>query len=288
MGHTSQPAPSLYPPTVHPHIRGAYSGGGHNPHPLAVHPHIRGAYQSWKLRILFGFGSSPHTWGIPAHPISRNQLLRFIPTYVGHTTIPMIRQRRTPVHPHIRGAYLDDMVACVSDYGSSPHTWGIRMRPVGSVPAPPVHPHIRGAYALAHRPDRGCPVHPHIRGAYGCQIRCKIAGLWFIPTYVGHTLIGSLGFPIVAVHPHIRGAYAMSWCSVVGGFGSSPHTWGIHWTAVRKMAGFSHFSYDFTRKSYFVQGLVFFGVIGAEAFPTHRRGRNQCLPGAHGGSVRNL
>lgn len=54
---------------------------------------------------------------------------------------------------------------------------------------------------------------------------------------------------------------------------SSPHTWGIricwlsarsqatvhphlrrayHWTAVRKMAGFSHFSYNFTRKSYFV------------------------------------
>jgi len=54
------------------------------------------------------------------------------------------------------------------------------------------------------------------------------------------------------------------------------------------MAGFSHFSYDFIRKSYFVQGLVFFGVIGAEAFPTHRRGRNQCLSGAHGGSVRNL
>jgi len=54
------------------------------------------------------------------------------------------------------------------------------------------------------------------------------------------------------------------------------------------MAGFSHFSYDFIRKSYFVQGLVFFGVIGAEASPTHRRGRNQCLPGAHGGSVRNL
>ena len=32
-----------------------------------------------------------------------------------------------------------------------------------------------------------------------------------------------------AVHPHIRGAYAMAWCSVVGGFGSSPHTWGIRY-----------------------------------------------------------
>lgn len=110
----------------------------------------------------------------------------------------------------------------------------------------------------------------------------------FIPTYVGHTYHICLFLSAITVHPHIRGAYRPQVGDSTETVGSSPHTWGIHWTAVRKMAGFSHFSYDFIRKSYFVQGLVFFGVIGAEASPTHRRGRNQCLPGAHGGSVRNL
>lgn len=110
----------------------------------------------------------------------------------------------------------------------------------------------------------------------------------FIPTYVGHTHVLHGIHSFTPVHPHIRGAYNQLCDPSPAYHGSSPHTWGIHWTAVRKIAGFSHFSYDFTQKSYFVQGLVFFGVIGAEASPTHRRGRNQCLPGAHGGSVRNL
>ena len=151
-----------------------------------------------------------------------------------------------------------------------------------------VHPHLRGAY-------RSTPT--HIPGTAGSSpptwgIRVHVQALCkkvrFIPTYVGHTRL-VLPAPFwVAVHPHLRGAYFRRLFPLVLWCGSSPPTWGIHWTAVRKMAGFSHFSYDFTQKSYFVQGLVFFGVIGAEAFPTHRRGRNQCLPGAHGGSVRNL
>ena len=175
-------------------------------------------------------------------------MTRFIPTYVGHTFKPAGQEAMDAVHPHIRGAYLLRFHIMAPRFGSSPHTWGIPLE---------------------------------------WSQRCFIQR--FIPTYVGHTC------PVPWAH--------------ISTFGSSPHTWGIrlkglmqksslsvhphirgayHWTAVRKMAGFSHFSYDFTRKSYFVQGLVFFGVIGAEAFPTHRRGRSQCLPGAHGGSVRNL
>lgn len=124
---------------------------------------------------------------------------------------------------------------------------------------------------------------PHTWGilSFCCKERRNVR---FIPTYVGHTVFIYLVFIHFAVHPHIRGAYDGLYCVHFNISGSSPHTWGIHWIAVRKMAGFSHFSYDFIRKSYFVQGLVFFGVIGAEAFPTHRRGRSQCLPESHGGS----
>ena len=195
-------------------------------------------------------------------------VMRFIPTYVGHTRRVSPAFTLYPVHPHIRGAYPETVSRCNK--------------------LPRFIPTYVGHTAWAVSPARSCAVHPHIRGAYrripsaetnsygssphtwGIQPRRTWNGLLyrFIPTYVGHTR--QLRFL----------------CS--SQTGSSPHTWGIHWTTVRKMAGFSHFSYDFTQKSYFVQGLVFFGVIGAEAFPTHRRGRNQCLPGAHGGSVRNL
>ena len=193
---------------------------------------------------------------------------RFIPTYVGHTSCPAPVCCRFAVHPHIRGAYPGGNHAFLRAFGSSPHTWGI-LNPFRRILAAHrfIPTYVGHTQAM---PGLFCwmPVHPHIRGAY---YRLRVEGDYFrrfIPTYVGHTLVTLSRLELYS--------------------GSSPHTWGIHWTAVRKMAGFSHFSYDFTRKSYFVQGLVFFGVIGAEASPTHRRGRNQCLPGAHGGSVRNL
>ena len=174
--------------------------------------------------------------------------MRFIPTYVGHTTISPTLTGRMPVHPHIRGAYGGEEA-----HGGQEHRF-----------IPTYVGHTTNTPATTH-PLAGSS--PHTWGIPRPSARLSPCAR-FIPTYVGHTPSALL----------IQ--FSLS--------GSSPHTWGIHWTAVRKMAGFSHFSYDFTQKSYFVQGLVFFGVIEAEASPTHRRGRSQCLPGAHGGSVRNL
>ena len=205
--------------------------------------------------------------GIPLSAPGGDLSKWFIPTYVGHTMYKLPKYMVQPVHPHIRGAYewLDNGNFCAD--GSSPHTWGIPV-PVSSWRTSnrfiPTYVGHTASQELGHRDMR------------------------FIPTYVGHTPKSLFFGRICTVHPHIRGAYRAAAQKLKLKIGSSPHTWGIHWTAVRKMAGFSHFSYDFIRKSYFVQGLVFFGVIGAEASPTHRRGRNQCLPGAHGGSVRNL
>ena len=207
---------------------------------------------------------------------------------MGHTPLPSRPSTPSVVHPHARGAYQLKWRFWTPYNGSSPPTWGIRCSTaptidisrfiptyVGHTPfanlilhVGAVHPHLRGAYAPGPSSySFGSGSSPHTWGIPGRgKAHERVAR--FIPTYVGHTPSGS--------RPETTAA------------GSSPHTWGIHWITVRKMAGFSHFSYDFIRKSYFVQGLVFFGVIGAEAFPTHRRGRSQCLPGAHGGSVRNL
>ena len=133
---------------------------------VAVHPHIRGAYFIMDEPIDFVDGSSPHTWGIrrayPAYPCIR----RFIPTYVGHTIMANIKKPTTrfiptyvghtpiaarlcylkAVHPHIRGAYMGDEQGKNLYYGSSPHTWGIRIVGCVVVLIVAVHPHIRGAY----------------------------------------------------------------------------------------------------------------------------------------------
>ena len=112
----------------------------------SVHPHIRGAYFRGTVCGTFRAGSSPHTWGIQAWPIPRSQLLRFIPTYVGHTISPVRCARRWTVHPHIRGAYALSGIAQVTDTRFIPtyvgHTPSARYQHCRLA----VHPHIRGAY----------------------------------------------------------------------------------------------------------------------------------------------
>ena len=85
VGHTAPPSGTLTASAVHPHIRGAYKPG----------------FIGWKPQN----GSSPHTWGIPQVQGERNQAVRFIPTYVGHTRRRSVRAWASAVHPHIRGAY---------------------------------------------------------------------------------------------------------------------------------------------------------------------------------------
>ena len=139
-------------------------------------------------------------------------------------------------------------MACWSAYGSSPHTWGIRVDFFGVagnarfIPTYVGHTHSSDVY----RPFRS--VHPHIRGAYSCcpPVVWVFPGssphTWgilkrlqqfrehrrFIPTYVGHTWACLLPSGRQPVHPHIRGAYSAFVTSFGFQHGSSPHTWGIH------------------------------------------------------------
>ena len=50
-----------------------------------VHPHLRGAYDSTSGKFTSISGSSPPTWGIHGVDAFGVVLVRFIPTYVGHT-----------------------------------------------------------------------------------------------------------------------------------------------------------------------------------------------------------
>ena len=182
--------------------------------------------------------------------------MRFIPTYVGHTSSPGPYQFHISVHPHLRGAYAALPRQQLIFPGSSPHTWGIqgqlmyfvrrfRFIPTyvghtwgndrAAIPLP-VHPHIRGAY----EGSRGVsPAHggssPHTWGIHH-DYRGNTGAYRFIPTYVGHTASSAGTENTITVHPHIRGAYRAIDKQQAGLDGSSPHTWGIRILAYLRRA----------------------------------------------------
>ena len=137
-------------------------------HILTVHPHIRGAYSLLRCHSSGGFGSSPHTWGILSGDGVRHVPRRFIPTYVGHTSLERQRFALCSVHPHIRGAYSTLFHVPAMGCGSSPHTWGIHYMPYLPILLYRFIPTYVGHTSIRPRRQRGSSVHPHIRGAYRC------------------------------------------------------------------------------------------------------------------------
>ena len=72
---------------------------------VAVHPHMRGEYDSVVGEQIGVLGSSPHAWGIRIYLRGLYGELRFIPTCVGNTSFQKASERRSSVHPHMRGEY---------------------------------------------------------------------------------------------------------------------------------------------------------------------------------------
>ena len=172
-----------------------------------VHPHIRGAYFAIASFCSLVIGSSPHTWGILALDVIQQGQGRFIPTYVGHTSLCTPATSAGSVHPHIRGAYHVDLWLQKDSFGSSPHTWGI---PIGEGFSQGIQRFI--PTYVGHTHGMQCPtspgtVHPHIRGAYE-RIRTKSS-----------VSNGS--------SPHTWGIRSRKCAPSQKPTGSSPHTWGI-------------------------------------------------------------
>ena len=247
MGHTSAGPPLGIWGTVHPHIRGAYpckksadfTAYGSSPHTWGIRP-ARCGGGLWP-------GSSPHTWGIQIYGMLFLIKLRFIPTYVGHTTAPELNGPTPTVHPHIRGAYRRGRYSEADSYGSSPHTWGIRAG--GTIPRPsggssphtwgiPAHPisrnqllrfiptYVGHTAACAMMLGSTFGSSPHTWGIRPPKHSVFVIQR-FIPTYVGHTVTHLYRDTLSSVHPHIRGAYRPSVGRSRNTDGSSPHTWGI-------------------------------------------------------------
>ena len=181
------------------------SGIGIPPRP--VHPHIRGAYEPPTTKDITEGGSSPHTWGIRLEEDPPGQGPRFIPTYVGHTAGDTLENFYNSVHPHIRRAYGQKSYSKTRNFGSSPHTWGIRCSTAPTIDISRFIPTYVGHTASGSSQPPPWPVHPHIRGAYDHFRPTALILDRFIPTYVGHTEREALRLQHIPVHPHIRGAY---------------------------------------------------------------------------------
>ena len=188
MGHTLGTTGKTSTSSVHPHIRGAYNSFKGTEWPKGgSSPHTWGIRTKKKRKKFLKNGSSPHTWGIHWDDSCLGCLIRFIPTYVGHTDNTDATNKLATVHPHIRGAYACQPGSCGNSGRFIPtyvgHTGGQADCDLRKA----VHPHIRGAYppsAIFTSWLSGSS--PHTWGIRWLDFHQSKKSR-FIPTYVGHT-----------------------------------------------------------------------------------------------------
>ena len=211
-----------------------------------VHPHARGADMTERIDELPQAGSSPRAWGrLPGHDL-RNSHRRFIPTRVGQTSHHHPRRRRSPVHPHARGADPGQDGLRPGGLGSSPRAWGRRLSGTNKQPMTRFIPTRVGQTSRLFQQRGSLAVHPHARGADNAPWLWQQAGsgssprAWgrlghpgrgapkgrFIPTRVGQTRQRPGGVEQRPVHPHARGADFAAVGGALQVFGSSPRAWG--------------------------------------------------------------
>ncbi len=192
-------------------------------------------------------GSPPRAWGLPRGRGEGRARERFTPTCVGTASAGSASRSSHPVHPHVRGDCESVMQAAVSDHGSPPRAWGLRVRQARRAHGRRFTPTCVGT-ASARRP---CPprraVHPHVRGDCPCGVRPPPWALgsppraWglrrvrspfrrpprFTPTCVGTAPAPTPAPTASAVHPHVRGD--CRWCESrpACATGSPPRAWGL-------------------------------------------------------------
>ena len=174
----------------------------------SVHPHACGEYKWVAPTARKADGSSPRVWGIHDGYEVPIAVVRFIPTRVGNTPIPLNRPETAAVHPHACGEYTVPAIPANTHTGSSPRVWGILPVTVSATFARRFIPTRVGNTPKTRQALKDGAVHPHACGEYydsqnhwqhmvGSSPR--VWGIrrndlsahdfcWFIPTRVGNTL----------------------------------------------------------------------------------------------------
>ena len=213
----------------------------------ADHPRTRGVYAHEPTPVGDEAGSSPHTRGLPPLPARVCGGPGIIPAHAGFTLPGVSYALSTSDHPRTRGVYSWAYAPAEPNWGSSPHTRGLRWRPAARTSRSRIipahagftgpscsragwgtdHPRTRGVYGAAagFRPGSGGSS-PHTRGLPIPTEACIVMG-GIIPAHAGFTS------PMGGVHrrgrdhPRTRGVYPSSCTTSTVTGGSSPHTRGL-------------------------------------------------------------
>ncbi len=215
---------------------------------MSVHPHMRGDGSGGGQVEPVGRGSPPHAWGRPIAPNRAGDILRFTPTCVGTAPPSSTWTVCAPVHPHMRGDGVINLLEESGRSGSPPHAWGRRMlrtmtrSPTWFTPTcvgtampslassgrAPVHPHMRGDGQSIFKMDcQGVGSPPHAWGRL--HMLCpRRPGSRFTPTCVGTAVHARVFNTRLMVHPHMRGDGVADLPVDTAAIGSPPHAWGRH------------------------------------------------------------
>ena len=193
-------------------------------------------------------GSSPHTRGL-RRPCRRPLPCRWIiPAHAGFTASSVPPGGSWPDHPRTRGVYSWAYAPAEPNWGSSPHTRGLRWRPAARTSRSRIipahagftgpscsragwgtdHPRTRGVYGAAagFRPGSGGSS-PHTRGL-PLLLHHVNRNRRIIPAHAGFTLVQEGDLLVGRDHPRTRGVYIPRASVHARGVGSSPHTRGLH------------------------------------------------------------
>ncbi len=132
---------------------------------------------------------------------------RFIPTHVGNTVKASDWVTSTTVHPHARGEHVIESLNANGIAGSSPRTWGTRLRWGLQWPAERFIPtHVGNTFFDCVLSDKLYGSSPRTWGTRD-RIAQRQRHSRFIPTHVGNTAVSSTKPVQPTVHPHARGEH---------------------------------------------------------------------------------
>ena len=136
----------------------------------AVHPHACGEHIGQVRTRHNRAGSSPRVWGTRLWWTAAGDAVRFIPTRVGNTGLPITHPHCCTVHPHACGEHGRPRFTATEFGGSSPRVWGTRLNLCGREADHRFIPTRVGNTPPCLFGLPGWTVHPHACGEHGNKI----------------------------------------------------------------------------------------------------------------------
>ncbi len=129
-----------------------------------VHPHGHGEREDLFQESPGLIGSSPRTWGTRPRTVCGEIPGRFIPTYMGNARSGRTHTGPPSVHPHVHGERMHPHVWQDNPTGSSPRTWGTRVRKILRLLLTRFIPTYMGNARRNGASNATLSVHPHVHG----------------------------------------------------------------------------------------------------------------------------